>query len=587
MIVPSPHKIRALIGRLSNGALDAAIDAVFGLVMRRSWHQLWPAVNAAAGDPQRAQDEVLRRILSENAQTGFGREHGFGSLSTAAQFREAVPTQTWDSLQERIDRQERTGEKTLTSAPPVLYAQTSGTSGSPKFIPITQHGVDRLARAQRLFTSALHAETSMFSGKLVGIGSPAVEGHLPGGNPFGSASGLVYEGMPSLVRRKYAIGPEALAIEDHELRYHVIAAHCIAERDVSGVATANPSTLLRLRGVINDEWDDLVSAVQHGRFVPRIDSQLSSEERVAFSAKLPPRPGRARSLRQLRVLHGDNLGYGHLWPQLAVIATWTGGSCGFAIDALRPYLAPDTVVAEIGYSASEVRGAVGMDPHTNQCLPMFEDTWFEFVPREVRDAGGALASTDFLGLHQLEVGGQYYVWITTADGLYRYDMNDIVEVTSLWQQTPCIAFVQKGRGVTNITGEKLSESQVLDAVSSSAQALGIVARFFVMLADEAESRYVLCVERDGGGDRQQDTVDELVAAVDGSLIASNVEYASKRQSGRLHAPIAVDLIQGTGDDYRRSRVDAGQRDAQFKYLHVQLLKECEFDFLAVARGETA
>lgn len=585
MLLASPKRLVRAAAVLANRLVDGAVDLAFDGVMRRSAAKLWPEVEKAARNPQATQAAVLQQILADNASTRFGREHGFADLATSDAYRRAVPTQSWDSLQRLIERQERSKESTLTSAQPVMYAQTSGTSGSPKFIPITERGVERLARAQRLFTTKVHRSTAMFDGKLVGIGSPAVEGHLPGGSAYGSASGLVYEGMPSLVRRKYAIGPEALALEDHGIRYHVIAAHCLAERNVTGVATANPSTLLRLRNVMLAEWDDLVHAVQHGEFVDRVANALTDDERAAFRQKLGRRPVRARALRQLRVLHGDRLGFAHIWPGLAVIATWTGGSCGFAIDALRPFLLESTIVAELGYSASEVRGAVGIDPRTNQCLPLLEDTFFEFVPRAVRDElSRPLAPDDFLELHELEVGGQYYVWVTTSEGLYRYDMNDIVEVTSRWEMTPCIAFVQKGRGVTNITGEKLSESQVLKAVADAADALDVTVAFFVLLADEVNARYVLCVERQDAGGRSQQAVDELAVEIDERLKALNIEYGSKRNSGRLGVVSAIDLEPGAGEAYRRAKVSEGQRDAQFKYLHVQLLNDCGFDFTVHERS---
>ena len=72
---------------------------------------------------------------------------------------------------------------------------------------------------------------------------------------------------------------------------------------------------------------------------------------------------------------------------------------------------------------------------------------FEFVEREKHESGGG----DFLDLHELEDGREYYVFVTTGEGLYRYDMNDIVRVNGRFFATPALEFVQKGKGVTNIT----------------------------------------------------------------------------------------------------------------------------------------
>ena len=65
-------------------------------------------------------------------------------------------------------------------------------------------------------------------------------------------------------------------------------------------------------------------------------------------------------------------------------------------------------------------------------------------------------------IDRFEVGRRYFVFVTTGSGLYRYDMNDIVEVVGLHERTPLIRFIQKGKGVVSFTGEKLYETQVID-----------------------------------------------------------------------------------------------------------------------------
>ena len=140
-------------------------------------------------------------------------------------------------------------------------------------------------------------------------------------------------------------------------------------------------------------------------------------------------------------------------------------------------------------------------------------------------------------------------------------------------------FVQKGKGVTNITGEKLHEDQVLVAVMAALADGGIEPDFFIVLADQESAGYTLFVEAKCPG---HGIGPDLENDVDSRLRSSNIEYDGKRGSGRL-APLKVRWLQsGAGDEYRRNRVANGQRDAQFKYLHLQYAHECSFDFSALA-----
>jgi hypothetical protein len=228
------------------------------------------------------------------------------------------------------------------------------------------------------------------------------------------------------------------------------------------------------------------------------------------------------------------------------------------------------MIIELGYVASEFRGTINIDVQRNICLPTLSDTFFEFAERQAWDDG----KLEFLSLHELDVGRDYYVFVTTADGLYRYDMNDIVRVAGRVNNTPTLTFVQKGKGVTNITGEKLYESQVVEAVLAALSTRRINADFFIMLADQETAGYTLYIEASTpihGAGRV------LFDDIDGRLRLSNIEYDGKRGSGRL-APLEVRWLQsGTGEIYRQSRVADGQRDAQFKYLHLQFAHECAFD----------
>ena len=103
-----------------------------------------------------------------------------------------------------------------------------------------------------------------------------------------------------------------------------------------------------------------------------------------------------------------------------------------------------------------------------------------------------------------------------------------------------------------------------------------------MLAWEESAVYRLFIELD---DESSLPGVAMEMEIEYKLYSSNIEYEAKRKSGRL-APLRIRYLKnGTGDRFRSACVEAGQRDAQFKYLHLQYARDCTFDFDSAALPE--
>jgi hypothetical protein len=525
----------------------------------------WVPVTRHAERPERTQERVLRNLLTANRRTHFGVEHRFADVRTAEHFRQRVPVQDYEKLRGYIDRQRCSGAAALTAEPPLFYAQTSGSTGKPKYIPVTARAL-RIHRAeQALFTYLQYqACPAAFSGKALGIMGAAVEGRLDSGHQVGSVSGYLYESLPSAVRSRFVLPPKLSTIADYDLKYLVILRLALASPDISYLGSPNPSTFLRLLDVLNDRRDMLAHSLETGS-LPEIDS-IEADTREIILRQL--RRDRARAAR----LRGTaTLTFASLWPGIKLLTTWTGGSCGIALDKLRETLPRGTKVMELGYQSTECRGTIALEAETPGGLPPLHHHFFEFVEQARWDA----SQPEFLGLEQLEPGKRYYILITTAAGLYRYFMNDLVEVTGRYRQTPLLRFVQKGRGVTSLTGEKIYEAQVIEAVQDTARRHGFAPGFFLLVAEEESSSYNLFIETDVAAGAP---VTQVAADVDYRLGELNVEYHSKRASGRL-APLTIALLrQGAGEAYKTACVRAGQREGQFKPAVLQYRRELALSF---------
>lgn len=548
--------------------LDAFENIFVRARMRALGWTHWRGFVRAARRPKRTQERLLLDLVHRNRKTAFGREHNFGEITSYQDYAAAVPVQTYETLRPYIERQQKNGEQALTAAAPVLYAQTSGTTASPKLIPLLDETLAGHKRTQATQSYALFcAEPEVFLGRILGIVSPAVEGHLDSGLPFGSASGHVSRSMPRRARARYVLPEEVLAIDDYELKYQVIVSLALACPDITCIATANPSTLLKLMSVFREHRESLLRDITRGEC--SWADRLTSAQLAVILPRLACSPERTSELESL--LRIENPSIADIWPRLRLISTWTGGSCGIALEAVKQVLPPTVRIAELGYMSSEFRGTVTVHEDSNAGAPTIEQNFFEFVEQDAWDSG----QPRFLTVDALEDGRQYYIIVTTSGGLYRYFMNDIVEASGRFESTPCIRFIQKGTGVTNITGEKLHESQVIGAVRSAEKELGRASVFFVMLADVQRARYHLFVEWPEATSIQ---VERLRDGIERELLSRNIEYAQKRESGRLGRLVVTPAAAGTGHAYKLHCIAQGQREVQYKVVALQTADSCSFEF---------
>lgn len=103
----------------------------------------------------------------------------------------------------------------------------------------------------------------MMRGKVLSLVSPAVEGHTETGIPFGSTSGHIYKNMPRLIRRSYAIPYEVFDIDDCDAKYYALMRLGLAA-DVTFLCTANPSSIVKLCAVADEQADRLLQDIADG-----------------------------------------------------------------------------------------------------------------------------------------------------------------------------------------------------------------------------------------------------------------------------------------------------------------------------------
>jgi hypothetical protein len=537
-----------------------------GLRLREWKHDR--AFERAAARPDRTQAAALRDLLDRNACTAFGRAHGFEAIRTATEYRRAVPLRDYEGVRPYVQRIVAGEPGVLTAEPVVAFATTSGTTGDPKLVPVTVSSLARMSALVRLWMlRAYRDHPTLLDGALLTVVSPAIEGRTPAGLPCGAMSGLLQRRLPSLIRAAQAVPYAVHLIADCEARAHVLLRVALT-RAVSVIGTPNPTTLLRLAAVARRDADTLLRAIHDGTLGtpwPAVHEEPgwdAGATRRVIDAALRPAPARARALTVAARRRGA-LSLADAWPGLALIGCWLGGHAGRHATRLAADYGP-IPLRDLGLVASEGRVTLPVADGSASGVLALGAGFYEFIPEESMDA----AAPPVLLAHELEVGRRYDVVLSCSNGLYRYDLNDIVEVRGVYGRTPLVAFVRKGRDMTSITGEKLHLNHVQAAVREAERLTAVEVWQYRLIPDVDAWRYDLLVEPSGAG-LDEIGAEAFLRAVDDALARVNVEYASKRRSRRLAMPRLCVMRTGWAERQCRTDFALGRREGQHKWRVIQ------------------
>jgi hypothetical protein len=278
--------------------------------------------------------------------------------------------------------------------------------------------------------------------------------------------------------------------------------------------------------------------------------------RAAFAKKITRRaPERARELARLAEQDGGLLPK-LAWPELSVIAVWTGGSVGIYLPELNEFYGAKAI-RDHGLSASEGRMTIPLADATSVGILDFYHHYFEFIPVEDHESARPIV----IEAHELEVGRDYFIVLTTSGGLYRYDIQDVVRCAGFEKEAPLLEFLNKGKNFSNITGEKLSEYQVVHAVEQTFDEMQMPIEAFTLApVMERQPRYVLLIEHQV----DQPFATKLSDRLQENLVKMNEEYASKCASGRL-LPVKIREVRpGTWRTLRQQKAKVTGGTEQYK-----------------------
>jgi len=540
-----------------------------GKLIARPVRRRMTAFHEATKTPFENQQRILQDIIRVHANTGYGRDHGFGSIQTIADYRRQVPVNPYDNLAPYIQRVMRGEVDALFADPKVLmFALTSGTTAARKHIPITQDYLNDYRRGWNIWgLTAMRAHPAIKLRPVLQLVGDPEEYRTESGVPCGNLSGFTAQVQKRIIRFLYSVPAITGKIADAATRYYVALRFSIP-RKVGMLTAANPSTLVALARVMDAEKENLLKDIAEGTLNPKLD--LPGPVRELLTRKAKRDPARARALEQIVRRKGVLLP-SDVWPSDSILlGCWTGGSVGPYLRQLPRYYA-DTPIRDIGLLASEGRFSIPLEDSTTAGVLDITSHYYEFIPEREIDS----PQPTVLGAHELVEGEAYYILPTTRAGLYRYHISDLIRVVGFHEKTPLIEFLGKGNRFANLTGEKLSEHHVTQAMDYVARLVRqpVSAYSLAPCWDDRQPYYGLFLEESDVVN--PDLIRQFVVKLDHTLGEQNIEYAAKRGSGRL-GPVRVEVLPtGAWQKWDRERLLKCGGSAE-QYKHPCLIGDVNF-----------
>ncbi len=529
---------------------------------------------------ERTQRTLLRDLLSQNADTAYGRAHDFGALATSEDvvgaYRRRMPLATYADVEPYVKRIEKGEENVLNAAGETMLARTSGTSGHVALLP----------------TTAKMSETFFVRGILVVFDVLARRGCL---DHLQHSCKLAFRATPHFTEKGLRVGPNSSGpqdrsfeklrrvlystpkagyeILDDEAALFVHALFAAKDRNL-GLVEANFVTLpARLLGLLRDER--IARAIETGTLDDDIRTRIGDGPADELEEALRgPDVERAAQLRKAAADAGPGLAR-RVWPHLQFILSNGTGSFAPHAQRLREGAGRGVPVLSTVLAASEGLIGVGLEPTDDgdsvySLVP--RAMFFEFLPL---DGDG-----DTLLADELAPGQLYELVVTTLGGLCRYRIGDVVEFVKYHEgHAPVVRFRYRAGQVLNVRGEKLSEEVLQRAVEDSLGNVDFAA--FECHDDAAAPGYDVVAAMDWDPDASE--------RLDDALREASPVFDTWRTKGGIAPTRVIPASPEAFDAYRRHHGGSPQQFKQPRVLRrpgdARALLACEASTTPPAEAE--
>jgi hypothetical protein len=465
--------------------------------------RLW-RIDAWKAHPVDSQREVLQDLVTSAQYTEFGRKYNFSKLFNIKHFKDAVPIHEYDDLKPYIQRIMDGEQNVLWNTPISWFAKSSGTtSDKSKFIPVSEESLQdchyQAAKDVLTFYYNFNPDSDLLTGK-----------------------GLVIGGSHNIHQ------------VNEEVHYGDLSAVLLQNSPFWGHWIRTPELSIALM----DEWESKIELL----------AKTTIKENVTSISGVPT--WTLVLFKRILELTGKST-IAEIWPSLEL---YIHGGVSFTPyrDQFQKLIGKKIHYLEM-YNASEGFFAAQDNPSEEGML-LFVDhgVFMEFMP--VDEYGKDKPET--IGLHEVELGKNYALIISTNGGLWRYLLGDTVQFTAVYP------FKVKVSGRLKHYINAFGEEVIVD---NSDKAIAIACEKTSAIVNDYTAAPVYFGDNNNGAHEwliefEKDPVDlnSFMKELDQALQQINSDYEAKRYKDiALAKPIVHVLKKGVFTNWLKSKGKLG------------------------------
>ena len=421
------------------------------------------------------QHEILQYLVKRGKDTEYGRKYLFSTINNYNDFAQNIPLNTYEELKGYIERM-RHGERNILWPGQVKwYAKSSGTTNDKsKFIPITHEGLQNVhyqgGKDVLAYYLSNNPNSKLFSGKGLILGGSHSPNYNLSNSLVGDLSAILIENINPLANLVRVPSKEVALLSDFEVKRDRMAKEVISQNvtNISGVPSWMLSVLLRVM-------------------------ELSGKKHLQ-----------------------------EVWQNLEV---FFHGGISFTPyrEQYEQLISKQDMQYMETYNASEGFFGIQDDPNDKSMSLMLDyGVYYEFLPMDEFES----EKPNIVPLEGVEIGRNYAIIISTVCGLWRYEIGDTIQFTSVRPYK----FVITGRTkyFINAFGEELIMDNAEKGIEAACKATGAQISDYtaapIFMDSNAKCRHQWLIEFT----KMPDSISDFERILDSKLQEINSDYEAKR-----------------------------------------------------------